>query len=269
MNKEKVSFFSKLFYSIAKFDQYPRMIKEGVGKAFLYLFLFSLIFGTISGVIVGYQTNQGLQAFVGEIEQGLPDFTLTNGELHVEGEMPIVLEEDDTLMIIDTTGLTSPSILDDYPTGLLVFKDSVIYKKSVFETRQYRFSDFGDVTLTKADILTYLPLLKWIGVIFGIFVFLFFYIAKIINAFILTILSFILSAIQKAKISFAQMYSMSIYALTLPILIDVLLKLFNLNLRWYLYYGIAFVFMWMAIRAMNRITTNPVEVLPEESELND
>lgn len=54
------------------------------------------------------------------------------------------------------------------------------------------------------------------------------------------------------KIGFRNLFKLSIYALTLPILIKFVLTLGNITIPyfWVLYYGIALVYLWKALHLM-------------------
>jgi hypothetical protein len=261
-----MNFFEKLFSSVATPKMYPRMVTEGVGKAFLYLFLFSLIFGTISAVITWYEVNKGVNGFSDLVKADLPEFTLSDGELHVEGDMPIVLEETSTsIAIIDVSGNTTRGILDNYETGLLVLKDRMITKENNLETTEINFSTIT-FDLTKDMIVTWLPLLQWLSVIAAVVVFIFFFIGKMVSALLVSVLGLIFSAIQKAESRFGQLYSISIYALTLPSILKVFSSLVAISLPWYIYYAIVLVYVWLALKYLT-VGPIPDEVANSENEV--
>ncbi|RBW71047.1 DUF1189 domain-containing protein [Bacillus taeanensis] len=253
MNDQKLNFFTKLWYSMTQFSKYPDMIKQGIGKAFLYLVLLTLTLGTVHAVITGYNVSQMIRGFNELVKQELPAFTLQNGELSVEGEMPMVLEEtQSSLFMIDVTGEISSDVLDQYEEGALVLKDRVIMKESSYEKREFTFNEL-EINLTKEDIVTWLPYLEWLGAAAGIFMFFFFFIGKMSSALVISVMSLIFRAIEKASLSFGGLYSMAIYALTLPVILDVLLSIFWYGTPWYLYYGIVFLYMWFGIKQYKNI----------------
>jgi hypothetical protein len=258
MNDQRLNFFTKLWYSMTKVSKYPHMVKQGVGKAFLYLFLFTLTVGTIHAGITGYHITQMIKGFNELVKQELPAFTLENGELSVKGEMPMILEESESsLFMIDVTGETSPDVLDKYEEGALVLKDRVIMKESTYEVSELSFNEV-DLYLTKEDIVKWLPYFEWLGAAAALFMFFFFFLGKMVNALFISVIALIFRAIQKVELSFGGLYSMAIYALTLPVIVDVLLSAFWYGLPWYFYYGTIFVFMWLGINAFKHID-RPIE----------
>lgn len=248
-----IGFFKKLANSVININLYPQMLRQGFGKAVLYLFLFSLIFGTLNSVILGFQLNRDIGNLVTQIKDDIPEFTFKNGELDVNEPMPITYTEpDNTIIIIDTTGGTEPDILDEYESATLVLRDKIINKKNPVETRVFSFQDFKGMSFNKNDVVNLLPYLKWFSVIAGILMWLAFFIGKFFSALLLSIISLIISKIRKTKLSFGQLYSLGIYSLTLPVLIDILLNLFYLDLPNLIYYMIAIIYSWLVINRVKR-----------------
>ncbi|MDF0728226.1 DUF1189 domain-containing protein [Cytobacillus sp. S13-E01] len=243
-----MSFFNKLMYSMVKFDKYPDMVKQGIGKAFLYLFLFTLLFGTLNSIIIGYQINRDIGKFVTEVSGNIPEFTFSGGLLDVKEPMPIVYDNiDGSTLIIDTDGQTTPGVLDQYESATLILEDRVITKENGFSSEEYSFSDFTGITFDQDDVINKLPLLKWFSAIAAFFVWIGFFIGKLFSALLLSLLGLIIAAIRKTKLSFGRLYSLSIYALTIPILLDILLQIFQTDLHNLIYYAIALVYMWIAM----------------------
>jgi hypothetical protein len=255
MGETRMNFFEKLFSSITAPKMYPRMVREGLGKAFLYLFLFSLIFGTISAVITWYEVNKGVNSFSDLVKADLPEFTLSEGELHVEGDMPIVLEEtSSSIIMIDVSGETTPDILDNYESGMLVLKDRMVTKENNIETTEINFSTLT-FDLTKDMVVTWLPLLQWLSVIAAVVVFIFFFIGKMVSALLVSVLGLIFSAIQKAEARFGQLYSIAIYALTLPSILKIISSFVAISFPWYIYYAVVLVYVWFALKYL---TDDPI-----------
>lgn len=264
---KKIPFFKKLYYSIVNFKSYPNMVREGVGKAFLYLLLFTLIFGTISGFIVGKNVTSGINMFISQLDENTPDFRLANGHLEVEGNMPIVLEElpnNQALYIIDTTGQTQADILDNYQTGMLILEDRAIVKQNPVQTSVYDFKEFVGADLTKDDLMNMMPFFKSFGLIFGFLTFLFFYLVKMFHALLLAVIGLLIAAIQSKNLSFGKQYSLGIYVLTLPVLLDIIISLFGYNFPWYLFYLVGLIYMWFAIREFDK----PMFNMDDNGEIN-
>lgn len=256
-------FFQKLINSITKPSEYPKMVEQGIGKAIVYLVLFSLLFGTLNSIIIGFQLHKDIGVLISGLNKHIPQFTFEDGELDVKEPMPIIYEIPDSgVLIIDTTGETTPKVLTEYPMATLILKDRLINKSSELETHEYYFSDFQGVSFDRQDVIEFLPYIKWFSVIAGIFIWFAFILGKFISSLLLTLLNLIISSIRKGNLSFSKLYSLSIYSLTLPVLLDLVLQLFNVDLPNLIYYIIALIYGWLAIGSITK--RNRDEIVIEE-----
>lgn len=86
-NKEikvgKIPLFKKLWYSVTKFEKYPDMAAEGVGRAIKYLvwliFMFSLILAI--GLIIKF--NEVLRKEINYLDENFSEINYENGQLQI------------------------------------------------------------------------------------------------------------------------------------------------------------------------------------------
>lgn len=266
MEEEKVGFFSQLIGSITNFQMYRYFFKRTMGKAILYLLLLSLIFGTATILRSMYDFNTGISQVMRYFQLEIPDFTLENGELNVQEEnMPIYFgDTDEGILIIDTTGKTNESVLDAYPNGMLVTKYEFIQKHNNSIERQ-KFSVLRDFRVTKDSISGFLPLLRVINVFIVIFGLLFHFVGKLISAILVAAAGLVICEIVKYRLPYDVQYKLSIYALTLPIILKAVVKILRVDIPffWVLYYGIAVFYLWKAITTIkeNREIEGPIKYI--------
>jgi len=254
-HQKKMGFFRQFKNSVTDFNSYNIYIIYSLRRAFLYLFLLTLIFGTITGVKVLYDFNTGLNEIIQGVQTEIPNFKLQNGELFVDANMPLLLDKSqDSIFIIDTSEQTNQNILKDYPRGILITKNEVIQKKNEIETSLYSFKDLGDLVVTKSDFEKYLPYLKILNVFIVVFGFIGFFIGKLFSVLILSLVGLLISKIQKYDSGFGNLFKVSIYVLTLPLMIKTVLVLFDVTIPYFslLYYGIAIFYLWHIIKILNR-----------------
>ncbi|CAH2212378.1 DUF1189 domain-containing protein [Tepidibacter aestuarii] len=257
IKSDKISFFERFKRSIVDIPSYNFFVKESLGKGILYLLLLSLMVGVITSSVMSYKFKNYFESEARSFVIRAPEFEFKNGELDVQGDMPLKIDD---YIIVDTTGSTDDSVLDAYNEGMLILKDKVIVKQSVVEKREFDFSSINDVEFNKQDAMKFIPEInKWISifiVVFGIiFITLWIMISTMINALILGIAGIIISKVQKMNIQFGDIYKICIYAFTLPIVIDKLIlgyapiyiPYFNL-----VYYIIAGVYMYNAMDSYKR-----------------
>ena len=267
-----MNLFAQFYNSITRFEAYKYFFRQSFGKAFLYLILISIPLAAISGFRTIYDFNVGINDAVKYVKTDFPNFELTNGELEVDAEMPYIVEKnEEELIIIDTTDKADATILNGYESGIFISKYGLDYKKSAFETRKIDFASFNGVTFTKDSILKWLPYLKWFTLLIILFGFFFYIIGKLISALFLSIGGIIMAKVIKHKISFGNLYKLSIYCLTLSILINALINLMGLTIPFFslIYYGIALVYLWKVIKVLKNqeLDTKDIEFIQTDKEV--
>lgn len=252
MEQEKIGFFSELIGSITNFETYKYFLKRTMGGAVIYLLLLSLIFGTASAIRSMYDFNSAITQVIGHFQTDVPDFTLEDGQLNVEGPMPIIFDEQSNdVLIIDTSESSDETILDKYSSGMLITKYEFIQKHNGGIERQ-SFSAIPGLRLSKASITGFLPKLRFVNIFIVVFGVLFHFIGKLISALWIGIAGMVICASLKFKLDFSNQYKLGIYALTVPIIIKALLKVLRITIPyfWILYYGIAVFYLWKGIKTI-------------------
>jgi hypothetical protein len=258
--KRKLSFWTKIVSSVQGIKHYENVLKESVGKSILYLLLISLLLGAIGSIRGAIGVNDGISEFIKIYNEEWPDFELINGELSVEGKMPIDLSEgEDYYFVIDTTNNTSPDVLDSRSEGILILKDKMINKKSGAQTEVIDFKSLEGFSINKNLVNRYLPFAKviipfiFLGNMFGYFL------GGLLSSLFLAIFALIINGIFKTKLKYGQLYSLSIYALTTPLIIDMLFKIFNLehfSFYWLVYHTIAYVYIGFILNKLKNSQNN-------------
>lgn len=243
-----MNFINQLWKSISNFQFYKSLQNESLGKAFLYLTKVVIIFGIISLIrpVLGF--DLGVDMARENFIESVPDFVFDDGVLTVTGEQPYIWEEDedDYIIAMDTSGQIGPEILDDYNDGVFITNHYFIVKQNGIEKRELDFSQLVGAKFTKDDVAEWIPYAKWANgfiVIFGLIGFL---AGKLWSALFIALLGLMICS---GKYQFVNLYKISIYALTLPIIIKTFISLLGKPIPWFglVYYGIALFYMWKAI----------------------
>lgn len=217
-----MNFWNQLVGSVMKIDHYLIFIKRSTGQAISYLICLTFIASLLTGIQISLQWNYAVDLIGREIQTNSPDFVFKDGELKVNAPMPcIITKKSDELFIIDTSGKTDESILKGYKRGTFIGKDKFVTKKNAVETQSYDLSDIKPLTFTKADIVQNMPWLKWLNIFIAFFMFIFGIIANLVAALLVSICGLIASKIMNCKIEFTDLYKISIYALTLPLFLEL------------------------------------------------
>ena len=262
-----MGFFSKLKNSIINPKAYNNFLKESMGRAVVYLLLLCLIFGGINAIRNVYDFNKGVLMVLNDFKENIPNFVLANGELTVAGQMPIIINDggqSKSVIIIDTSGNTAETILDNYDSATLITKTKYIEKKNSMQKTETNFSSFKTLTVTNADVEKWIGIARFANILIVIFGPIFFFGTKFIAALIISLFALIINAFCKAKISFKELYKLSIYSLTLSIVLKVLFAVIALEVPyfWILYYGLPLIYLGIGL---NFISKTQKEILNQKT----
>lgn len=253
MNQQNMNFFRRFLNSIINFNSYAYFIRQTAGKAVLYLFLVSLFFGIVITIRPVVFINTELPSILDRIAEEIPDFTLENGILDIQGEMPLMLGSESYPIIIDTTGKSDESALDEYASGVFISATEMV-QKSPETFHVTPFKDIRTFRITKETLLDMLPLIRVMGIVVAFLLALFFIVVRFLSAVILSIAGLFAANIKGLRLRFRDVFKLSAYALTLPTLLAVLLMMTGLQLKYFnlIYLSIGFLYIWNGLGIIRR-----------------
>lgn len=222
---DKIKMRNKFIFSINP-KKYVYLYKEKLSKAFLYVLVLALIIGVIQGAMSALVIS-GLEKTTKMIlNQDEVQFEMKDGILHFKTS-PIKEEEGQALLYIDTNkgieeleSLRSITVHKDMVTVLL--KDGFMIKGGS-EDITYKYSDLG---LDKVDfdnsfiiaVLEKVNVVKYIAIpimIISNFV------QLIIYALLISLVGLLSNIIGNRKIEYGKLFNLSLYAVTLPAIINL------------------------------------------------
>jgi len=210
-----------------------------------------------------YDWNRGIMTALNVFKENVPNFKLENGELNVEGEMPIIIDEDQgSVFIIDTSGATDETVLDKYPSGVFISKTKFVQKQNSMQNQATSFSSLKTVTVTKSDVEKWIGIAKFGNIFIVILGPIFFFGFKFIAAFIVSLIGLLVNVFCKAKVTFGEMYKLSIYALTFSIILKVFFAVIAVKVPyfWILYYGIPLIFLGVGLSSISKTQKENLEL---------
>ncbi len=251
--------FSEIFYSIAGVKRYPEFLKNKKGKAVLYVALVVLIYFAVSNI----RTIPNTMDVVSEIREAVlrfPDFTLSSEGLQMEepfyyeeGGMVFDVASDYGSYINDNSLSEWYEMLYDYDVALIMDETTMVLK-SDGEINIYDFADLTiDIQITRDWVYDKIKYIYPIVVVFLIFSYLFSFIGYFLTALFVALIGMIMCSFMKQKLTFGQLYLLSLYAKTLPLFIKGLLNLINYSISgfWLLSFAIACLYVGFAIHNMD------------------
>ena len=284
LKPKKLNFFKKVWYSVTKFDKYVQMSLEGTGRALKYLLQITSIFVLIIACIGIYTINGSLNLFIDNIENNVPDFKYADGQIALaEGEESKVYTLNDTNLnfgkVIIDLNTDDENIVSEYEEtiknasetnnmGIIILKDKVIQVAKLVEgvdgesTISMTYDEvmqslFGsvEVEITKSNLLEYLDgngrTSIFIVNFFAYFIayFIIYLSSGLIYALVLALIGFASAKITRLKLTFAQLFAMSVYAFTLSNILNIIYFVVNyfagITIKYFdvAYIAIAYVYL--------------------------
>lgn len=154
--------------------------------------------------------------------------------------------------------------INKYENSIVLLGDKVIYKNSMLSQNiEYSYENllnpYNVQEFEKQDVENFINSINTIGLYSGfvlfvaMYMFIIYFISTLIDAFMLAILGFILARIIGIKIKFKATFNMGIYALTLPIILNLIYLLINtftgFTIRYFqwMYTTISYIYVIVAI----------------------
>lgn len=261
MEETKIGFFSSIYYSIAGFAKYRYFLRNSTGRVILYLLILSLVIGIITLIPQVNLFNNTIDQLTANIDTRIPDFTFADGKLEVRADMPIIIDNEGMGMaIIIDTSPDAEKILDSYDTAMLITSDKIIQKNYV-DKNAINLSSFQGLVLSRETVRQTLPIMKPIGAMIFFFSGIFFICGKFISALIVSLIGLIINSVKNTRLSYRNIFKISVYSLTLPFLLSTLLGLLPVYiplLKPLLVYVIAAVYVYGAINTIKKELDNSV-----------
>ena len=244
MEKEiRLSFFRRMKMSIFDFDKYHIIASEGLGRAMMYLIklmlLFALVMSAASIIKVSQLLDQGIEYF----SSNVPNFYFENNEFVLDSETDVTIENHeytDFKIILTNSETYSEDEIRDFDGLAVAFtKKHVLLKQqnSTSITTQ-TYEELGntiDLNEINKDYIvnmfsgenSYNILANIFAVIF-ISTFLTYFLTAILDTIALSLLGFIVSRLIRIPFKYGALYSLSISAITLPVILNAIYLIVNM-----------------------------------------
>ena len=263
-------FFNDVFKSIKDFDKYEDFGLEGVGKTSGYLIKLVVIFTLVITCMTVYRFSNSVKEAVDYFDEKITELSYADGILTVNNNEKFEVVSDKYItgtIIVDTDDLTDEKIEDyrnqlrNQDNGLVLLKDKILLKNemlSAISETSYTdfFNKYNITSLDKQKIIDYVKnnsLQIYTSVFVTMFIYMFVvYLASIlVDALVLGFLAYLIARIFRMKIKYSASFSMSVHALTLSIILNMVYIIINGFTGWTVKY---FQFMYTAISYIYIVT---------------
>jgi hypothetical protein len=227
--KENINMINRFKWSLNP-KKYSYLVKDKLGKAFLYLFILAIIFGIFQGITL-VKTIGVVEKVVSKAYQdGKLNFEMKSGLLDFKSQ-PYKEEQGSVLLLVDTDktidnvdSLRNITVHKDLSTVIL--KDGIVIKNGSKEI-SYKYSDFGLDRVDFSSDLIHL-FIEELGVI-KYFMIPIIIIIKFIDmlyyALMMSLAGLISMLLNKQRLSYGNIYKLSMYSITAPTVLGLILPL--------------------------------------------
>lgn len=245
-NVKKIGFFKRIFLSVKEFEQYVMLASENMSVAIKYLLKLMLIFVAVITCVFMYQFYTYFQKSTMYINENINEIQYANNELSIDkGDKKEIITDNSVIpyILIDTDALEEEVLsynekLGEYESGIIILKDKIIYKNGLLSNSlEYNYKDImGKYNITefnKQDVSNFITQANNFSTYASLFIAMFislyiiYTFSTIVDVFMLAVLGFIVSRIAGMKMRFKATFNIGIYALTLPILLNIIYIIIN------------------------------------------
>lgn len=260
--------YKKFWYSITKFERYPEMAAEGVGRAISYLAWLIFIFAVILAVSLLIRFHILAKNGIQFLDENISEINYKDGILSVDASN-ISAATDIGNVIINTEELTDEQI-NQYENKSSVSNIQIIWLRQKVlakyggETLDFYYKDILDEfeinEFDKASLVSYLSneinsprIYAVYGIAMIIYLFISYFISALIDILVLSVFGLLTTMIAKIQMRYRAIFNMSVHAITISTvlqLIYTLIKIFtSFNIKYFdlMYTTISFICLAAAI----------------------
>lgn len=234
---KKINFFERVKIAVTKLENYNIFLEERISVVVKYFFILVLILSAILGVVQTYSFMKAIHRGYQYIKNELPDFSYTSdGTLIFSEKVNSYDKQLDFNMIADTSEGIDDEKIQQYKEsinslGAILLKDKFIYIDGNNEI-SYKYQDiiaeYQIDSLDKSKLIEKIDSIGMVGIASTIFLALTItvYIINSISIFmdwlIITLFAYCVSRICRINMTLKQVFNISIYALTLSIILSLI-----------------------------------------------
>lgn len=210
-----MSFWKDIKNSIFSFPFYKEAKERPVSRAIKFLLGLTVLMTLLISIRLSFDAFYWIEKIGGWMEESLPEITVTQGQASSPAHQPYQVEaqEKNFIFVLDTTG-TIQDVPAQYPSGILVMKNKVVFKENAFQKREYSLTQFSGVTLNKQTIGELKRTLKILAaplLFIGLFLYLF--LARLIQVLFFSLISVVVNLAGDVRLSYSSMFAIGVYAL--------------------------------------------------------
>ncbi|OLS41676.1 DUF1189 domain-containing protein [Bacillus sp. MRMR6] len=248
-----MNIFKQFYKSIYSPKDIASFRFQGIGKTILFVFFLTFISILPSVVFLSTILTTGLETAKNVINDEIPSFTISEGELTTDSNAPIIIRKDDFSIMIDSTGTLTQEDVEKEGNAFALLTNQFVLAAGG-RTDPYDYAMLEGIDITKedfVDIIDTIDSLKGIIIpVMSLFIYLFSSAASFIEVTVLALFGLALKNLSGRKLTYGQLWRMSAYAETLPTLFFTIMAILktpvpnSFIINWF----VAIIVLYLAIK---------------------
>lgn len=196
---------------------------EKFSKSVGFYFKLLLFFVAILSVSYFFKADNLTKHITQVLEEDVPDFHFDKGKLNVSGTMPLRIDDERAIIVVDTTDQTTLNQLKPTTTNKQIFlvtsKGVSFYNPQGMDNPLGEFIDFdplGELSITKDEIIDGFTRKKTISLVMTAMLLLGFILHKLVMPIYMFLLAKIIALFRKVPLKNGPIFAIVLYALTVP-----------------------------------------------------
>ena len=265
---QNMNFFKRLWTSIKDFEKYEEFAAERLFKAIKYMLTITLLFTLIVTSAYTYKFYLTVQNVRNYINNNIEEISYIDGKLNVKSDEPIEAISENGIIpavIVDTS--ENANIEEDlekikaYQIGIVFGQDkAVLVSEFLAENQSIEYSNILNMDIqNKADFLEMMSFSSAGGAYITFFTTIFVYLfvvylsSNLVDVIVLGALGYLFARIVRLRLKYRACFNIGIYALTLPILLNLIYIIvntftgFEIKYFQWMYTSISYIYVAVAI----------------------
>lgn len=234
---------------------------QGIGKTILYVFFLTFLSILPSIYYLNTMLNEGIDSTKSIINDDIPSFTIENGTLSAETDVPITTDKGDFSIIVDPTGVITNEDVEDKDNAIALLKNEITVAAGG-RIDSYSYSMMEGLTLTKEDFIDIVDTVDGMkGIIIpviSIFMFLVSSAVSFIEVSILAWIGLLLKNLAGRSINYRHLWRMAAYSVTLPTVFFTIMSALNTPVpnSFYINWFVEIIILFLALKELPNEKTN-------------
>lgn len=276
MKTKKVSIFKRIKEAVTNFDKYLDFSEEKLSIAIKYILKLTLIFTLIITTALTVKIVQEANKVIVSFQNEIPEFSFENNELIVADNQKVIKGDESGYfgVVVDNQkeALSDVEEASDYQRIIAVLKDKIIVRDAegveASMTYEQLGQDYDLNNINKETVMQYLSGSDMVKIyaIFAVVIFIYFFIVYVIqfvlDILLLSVVGYLLAKIVGVKLKYKGVFNISVYSITLSIILYMIYMIINLftgfTIKYFeiAYNAIAYIYI---ITAMLTIKTDLIK----------